>query len=516
MSEKTFRQIDKLKDKNLVNFTFQQVVADPEFTEDVLPELIETDLDGNYVYDDNIININNMSQNPDDDLRDNKLFNNIYPNIKDPKCTIFKHVLPNIQTHFRSQVRTIESETNTIEISSKDYSDINAIADLSVILKIPSNYKSDFKTFCKDIKLTFKIGTKILIELEGWAILELLKMQPTLYQKTDDMIYNTNEFVIPLQSFIMGRRHLITQSFNDSMFIIIDSSIKNLKSKVCFESFKLTREESVRYQYLTNHTFISSYYVKKYELNEGKLEISLDLPIIIRNIILCTYQDISANFDGIELLRGDNTFFRYWNTVVPSDCSYYYNSGASQHFKSIDTVENGIITGFVVGKDKKITITTNSQRQHDSTMIYLIIRYDDILMNPNKNPVLAVRLNKVQPYYENYYPLTTKDGSFIEGYWFSDDICSPEAHNYPFPKETNIQVDENFLKKLSSITKEWANEKRYFGFSSCRICKKNNGSLEYLLEKDGQTFRYPEGLLHYYVEHCVQPSSEFYDFVMKF
>ena len=52
MSGKTFRQwIDELKTKNLVNLRFQQVVVDPEFTEDVLTELLEAGLDGNYVYD---------------------------------------------------------------------------------------------------------------------------------------------------------------------------------------------------------------------------------------------------------------------------------------------------------------------------------------------------------------------------------------------------------------------------------------------------------------------------------
>lgn len=45
---------------------------------------------------------------------------------------------------------------------------------------------------------------------------------------------------------------------------------------------------------------------------------------------------------------------------------------------------------------------------------------------------------------------------------------------------------------------------------------KMNGSREYRLKKDGVTFKFPEGLIHYYEDHMVQPSDEFYDFIMNY
>ena len=51
------------------------------------------------------------------------------------------------------------------------------------------------------------------------------------------------------------------------------------------------------------------------------------------------------------------------------------------------------------------------------------------------------------------------------------------------------------------------------GYSWCRLCldKKRNGSREYKLDK----ISWPQGYLHYILEHNVIPSKEFYDFIMN-
>lgn len=112
------------------------------------------------------------------------------------------------------------------------------------------------------------------------------------------------------------------------------------------------------------------------------------------------------------------------------------------------------------------------------------------------------------------YPLTVLDRThLVEGYWYrnsSDKI-------YPMPKSCNHQVEQQFLKKLKEIMKR--NERKILickGFDYCRLCNKMNGASEYSFKKDGITFTFPIDLLHYYEDHNVQPSDEFYDFIMNY
>jgi hypothetical protein len=83
------------------------------------------------------------------------------------------------------------------------------------------------------------------------------------------------------------------------------------------------------------------------------------------------------------------------------------------------------------------------------------------------------------------------------------------------PKSSNQQVNAIFLRKLNIIMKT-QESLQYRGYSNCRLCKKINGSTEYTLTKDGVTFNFLEGLIHYYKDHMVQPSDEFYDFIMNY
>lgn len=114
----------------------------------------------------------------------------------------------------------------------------------------------------------------------------------------------------------------------------------------------------------------------------------------------------------------------------------------------------------------------------------------------------------------NTYPLTkVSDSEFIEGYWFPS---SSSDKDYPSPNVTNIPVDKIFLNKISLLTNKHAKELHYNGYSKCRICDCKNGNVEYVLEKDGIKFRYPQGLTHYYEMHKVQPSKEFFDFIINY
>lgn len=130
------------------------------------------------------------------------------------------------------------------------------------------------------------------------------------------------------------------------------------------------------------------------------------------------------------------------------------------------------------------------------------------MVGEDKLPIMEIKDKE-------HYPLTQiREGLYIEGYWraYPSHTNSP----YPFPLATDKSVDSNFLEKLELLTTRNAIETAFFGWSECRLCKEPNGSREYALWKDkSAVFRYPQGLIHYYKVHHVQPSREFYDFIMN-
>lgn len=89
----------------------------------------------------------------------------------------------------------------------------------------------------------------------------------------------------------------------------------------------------------------------------------------------------------------------------------------------------------------------------------------------------------------------------LEGYWYSK--YEPE---FPMPKENTLSEEnkKDVINKLEEIEKI-AEEQRYRGWSSCRICDKSNGSVEFTYNG----FRWPSGFMHYIKEHNVSPSKQF-------
>lgn len=113
----------------------------------------------------------------------------------------------------------------------------------------------------------------------------------------------------------------------------------------------------------------------------------------------------------------------------------------------------------------------------------------------------------------NNYPLTKIDEQhFIEGYWFENKSIYP-SEDYPWPLVTDIEVNKEFIKNFKTICEVC--ERIYcHGPSYCRLCDKHNMNSEYKITFNDITFTFPFGLLHYYIDHNVQPSDEFYNFIM--
>lgn len=123
------------------------------------------------------------------------------------------------------------------------------------------------------------------------------------------------------------------------------------------------------------------------------------------------------------------------------------------------------------------------------------------------------------------YPLTkVSEMEYIEGYWYDSDY--PEKL-YPFPKETDIMVDYEFLEKLDKVMQHmWVDRfklggsncvvRDYMGYSKCRLCGINNGSEEYETKYKNIIYKFPGGIKHYYEKHNVHPSKEFMEFIMNY
>jgi len=133
------------------------------------------------------------------------------------------------------------------------------------------------------------------------------------------------------------------------------------------------------------------------------------------------------------------------------------------------------------------------------------------------------------------YPLTKISSTqFIEGYWRPHVTRSNEEDNdseaYPFPVNSGKEVDKDFLVKLGKIMNIINYDEKtidttgkitlsclqYKGYSFCRLCDNNkNGSSDYILKKGNHRYTFPQGVMHYYKEHHVQPSDEFYELIMS-
>lgn len=92
------------------------------------------------------------------------------------------------------------------------------------------------------------------------------------------------------------------------------------------------------------------------------------------------------------------------------------------------------------------------------------------------------------------------------GYWRSPGEPSlPDARDH-------VDLGWHPTQRLPVVEhlKRGSAHEAYFGWSTCRICGKPNGNLDLT---DG-AYVWPEGLLHYVVEHHVRPPADFIEHVL--
>ncbi len=101
-----------------------------------------------------------------------------------------------------------------------------------------------------------------------------------------------------------------------------------------------------------------------------------------------------------------------------------------------------------------------------------------------------------------------------EGYWRD---CKKESSILPFPvphSSSNLSLDR-FLIKLERVEAVCSRESTGIKNAVCCLCECDNDMFEeYVMETQTREVRWPVGLLHYYREHHIHPSKEFYCIIM--
>ena len=112
--------------------------------------------------------------------------------------------------------------------------------------------------------------------------------------------------------------------------------------------------------------------------------------------------------------------------------------------------------------------------------------------------------------------LIINENTFVEGIF--REAPNDKKSNYPYPYMEKKQFpDTMFITKLKMLmdkNKKYATQ--YNKSCHCVICSKALGNQEYNFNKGTKTFRCQDGLMHYYNEHNVWPSKEFYWFIINY
>jgi len=105
------------------------------------------------------------------------------------------------------------------------------------------------------------------------------------------------------------------------------------------------------------------------------------------------------------------------------------------------------------------------------------------------------------------------------GYWRrnQDGTRKPftqEDSHLPFPEADTLteQAVQHSLRCLDVLENHPdVKDIGYMGSSKCRICSCMNGSHEFVLEREGTQYHWPQGLRHYITEHRVALPDALWD-----
>jgi hypothetical protein len=101
-----------------------------------------------------------------------------------------------------------------------------------------------------------------------------------------------------------------------------------------------------------------------------------------------------------------------------------------------------------------------------------------------------------------------------EGFWKPKGDVASSLPPCPPERDKPWKGKSVFLQALARAESN-AQQIKYRGFSTCRLCGKTNGTIEMKVSQKGLTVVWPEGYKHYVKVHNVRPSLAFQEFIEK-
>lgn len=428
---------------------------------------------------------------------------------KNPSMTCFKKVTNLRPTHHNrwTQIFDYLLEREIHLFNDDSFNNIHLYSNLSLIITFPDNSISFLDALDRITNITVHLDGLEVLNMNGYIIHKIIGLNNDALKKIKKVWKHKNQLIIPIQSLLFGEESYLP---NNISIDISFSSLEDVIASIGITCVYLTDEEKRQFNFS-----IQEFVINRFHYHTSKTQnIPIDVMLPIKTIILLSETRIDANVDFMKFC---NSSYNYFNDNMTLETDVYYLHSV------VDTVRD-YPCGKIIPNEKIITIkpdpsdSLNISGELMFTVIYCChdyLQFSPALGEQNANiKFLGLLLKKEN---NNTYPLTKiSETEFIEGYWFPLNPCDNDYNiGYPKPIVTDTPVCQRFLDKLKLITNS-AKKNDYFGWSKCRICKCVNGGSEYRLTSNGKTFRYPSGLLHYYEAHNVQPSKEFYDFVMGY
>jgi len=440
--------------------------------------------------------------------------------------TPFKQTWRRDLTHFRHCLTIVNAQpfdrhnlnTTHIIIKHSEYEVFDHIANLIVSFRsTPITQSNDIFQYIN--RLTVEFGSTQVLDLTGSQLELVAKQYPDLYRK---MTLHTDSFVIPIQALLMEEQPVV---FNYDISIRIQFADEFLvfDQVATFEGYRSNKDQYKLNKICASEKHIYTYQFLKYN-NSSSYVINTPIDVPIHKVIVInkTPRNISVKFGDIDMIPCSNPYFEFTDTMIPiNDAFCYIVRPPTLKLPNLTSM-----TGLVIGSpDLKISIELSDKTWLESIDIEVMLIIDNTMCIESEKVNLMVPIEYEEFMHEPIRgsPLyKINDKEYIEGYWASVSPLYDQTKSrvkYNLPIETDFPVDPIFLKKLSYIIHNakirGKSITHYYGFSDCRICNKANGCDEFTVSNGEISFRFPSGLMHYYEDHHVQPSDEFFDFVME-
>jgi len=461
------------------------------------------------------------------------------------KVTTFKSIMHK-NTHynkFNHRIESIKKSDKTFLFKfNEDITKLSNVYRNICIFLESTKYTNIENLICSNIKKDIERDydtedtvlddntNKVCFNYNGDEMLMMLSLNNKIY----DMCINDEYIVIPLNYLLFNLKNtcfLITRNNEIEIEIKLNIDIE-VNPYMLFDAYNLSEYEADK-MYNTTHELIINDYdfleFNQHDDNHTRINNTCVKELKYRqtiDAIVVEPEDKNAN---IKVYLDDYLFIgpRDYKFIKFSRTPNLLQNG--NHYLSSD--EQYSFSGKYITNTKKLTIESDIKTNYKIMIKFFSVMYDNFI---------KVKLTDTPANSLNYssYPLTKiNETYFLEGFWTNGFFCkyynrffmNNECGNYwikcknkqnityPYPISSKIKIPDIFMNKFEQIINDTnIIIKDKINKSQCRLCGCENGSKEYTLQKNNITFIVPEGIKHYYNDHCVHPSKEFYFFVMNY